>query len=391
MSAKTADRPLTVHYRAKLLPWSLVLAPYGEQCHRLRKIYHHILGQAGATIFRKWSEEETLFMLKTLAKSPDQAHFECDRHGFNITMRVIYGVRYGPEGDHKIRETFQLWEQMFCYFLPGSLIFDYFPSLLELAEWLQPWLFTFQGLKRRERGIHDEHLRIIERCGGLDGKFPEYGSTTFAAQLLKMTQGINLDDQAIIDVLSMLLGAGADTISGFLQQFFKAMAVNPEAVIRAQAEIDSVIGASRLPSWEDKSNLPYVRSLIKEVHRWAPFAAAGIPHSTTEEITYQNYVIPKGTVLLPNIPAMMRSDERYVQPDKFEPARFMDDDTDSATSAHSPDWPQRDHVHFGWGRRLCPGIYAADICIFLAVSRILWGFSIQPHPDYQVRMEDVSG
>ncbi|KAK6069366.1 cytochrome p450 [Seiridium cupressi] len=335
MSAKTADRPLTVHYRAKLLPWSLVLAPYGEQCHRLRKIYHHILGQAGATIFRKWSEEETLFMLKTLAKSPDQAHFECDRHGFNITMRVIYGVRYGPEGDHKIRETFQLWEQMFCSFRD-----------------------LLHGVINNEE---------------------------------QMTQGINLDDQAIIDVLSMLLGAGADTISGFLQQFFKAMAVNPEAVIRAQAEIDSVIGASRLPSWEDKSNLPYVRSLIKEVHRWAPFAAAGIPHSTTEEITYQNYVIPKGTVLLPNIPAMMRSDERYVQPDKFEPARFMDDDTDSATSAHSPDWPQRDHVHFGWGRRLCPGIYAADICIFLAVSRILWGFSIQPHPDYQVRMEDVSG
>lgn len=44
-----------------------------------------------------------------------------------------------------------------------------------------------------------------------------------------------LDDQALIDVLAMLLGAGSDTIGGVLQQFMKAVAVNPEAVAIAQA------------------------------------------------------------------------------------------------------------------------------------------------------------
>jgi hypothetical protein len=87
----------------------------------------------------------------------------------------------------------------------------------------------------------------------------------------------------------------------------------------------------------------------------------------------------------------MRNDKRYVKPDEFNGARFIDDELDSATSAHSMDWSQRDHVHFGWGRRLCPGVYAADICIFLAVSRVLWGFTIRPHPDHPFRMEDVSG
>ena len=46
---------------------------------------------------------------------------------------------------------------------------------------------------------------------------------------------MDLDEQAIIDVLSMLLGAGADTISAYMQQFLKAMALHPETVAKAQA------------------------------------------------------------------------------------------------------------------------------------------------------------
>jgi hypothetical protein len=117
----------------------------------------------------------------------------------------------------------------------------------------------------------------------------------------------------------------------------------------------------------------------------------GIPHSTIEEVVFKDYVIPKGTILLPNIPSMMRNPERYTNPNEFNPARFLNDESDSIASSHSQDWSQRDHVHFGWGRRLCPGAYVADICIFMAVSRILWGFRIQQDPTVPVDMEDLSG
>jgi hypothetical protein len=38
-----------------------------------------------------------------------------------------------------------------------------------------------------------------------------------------------------------------------------------EAQKKAQEELDRVIGRERLPTWGDEKNLPYVRSLIKEV------------------------------------------------------------------------------------------------------------------------------
>jgi hypothetical protein len=43
------------------------------------------------------------------------------------------------------------------------------------------------------------------------------------------------------------------------------MVLFPEAQKKAQEELDRVIGRHRLPTWEDEKDLPYVRSLIKEV------------------------------------------------------------------------------------------------------------------------------
>ena len=53
------------------------------------------------------------------------------------------------------------------------------------------------------------------------------------------------------------------------------MARHPEIVKRAQAEIDRVVGTDRLPSIEDRPNMPYLECIMKEVFRWHPPAPAG--------------------------------------------------------------------------------------------------------------------
>lgn len=129
--------------------------------------------------------------------------------------------------------------------------------MLQLPRWLQPWLLTFNALKRRERGMHVAHLNMIKNDASLHGTASAHGSDmAFATELLQvracsylrldeffgtipdpiqMKDASDLGEQAIIDVLSMLLGAGADTISAFMQQFFKAVALHPEVSQRAQA------------------------------------------------------------------------------------------------------------------------------------------------------------
>lgn len=46
------------------------------------------------------------------------------------------------------------------------------------------------------------------------------------------------------------------------------MVLYPEAMRKAQAEIDAVVGRSRLPNFSDRKDLPYVQAIIREVFRW---------------------------------------------------------------------------------------------------------------------------
>ena len=90
---------------------------------------------------------------------------------------------------------------------------------------------------------------------------------------------------------------GADTVSGsFVAQlpphgshglhlrlqtvaaitnFFLAMTCFPDIHMKAQAEIDAVIGQDRLPSIADKDRLPYLHAIMLEILRWMPVAPMG--------------------------------------------------------------------------------------------------------------------
>lgn len=57
--------------------------------------------------------------------------------------------------------------------------------------------------------------------------------------------------------------------------FFLAMTLHPTVAEKAQAELDSVVGNERLPSFGDRNELPYLNALVKEVFRWNTVAPLG--------------------------------------------------------------------------------------------------------------------
>ena len=60
-----------------------------------------------------------------------------------------------------------------------------------------------------------------------------------------------------------------------LRTFFLAMALYPEVQRAAHAEIDAVLGDSRLPDFCDQDKLPYIGAVLKEVFRWYPISPLG--------------------------------------------------------------------------------------------------------------------
>jgi cytochrome P450 len=78
------------------------------------------------------------------------------------------------------------------------------------------------------------------------------------------------------------------------------MALYPEVQKRAQEHIEQ-FAPNRLPTHDDYNSLPYIKSLLKELTRWAPVAPLGLPHRVIQDDVYEHYFIPKGATIIGNI------------------------------------------------------------------------------------------
>ena len=60
-----------------------------------------------------------------------------------------------------------------------------------------------------------------------------------------------------------------------IMSFLVAALLRPEIQTMAQKELDAVTRRERLPTFEDRSRLPFVDAICKEVTRWRPVAPLG--------------------------------------------------------------------------------------------------------------------
>ena len=122
------------------------------------------------------------------------------------------------------------------------------------------------------------------------------------------------------NVFALMFSAGADTVCilvpphtipltsqilrqtfSTLQGAFLALSLHPTAVKAAQAELDAVVGAHRMPRFDDEDALVYVRAMVMEALRWHNVLPLGVYHATTADDELRGWFIPKGTVIIANV------------------------------------------------------------------------------------------
>jgi len=120
--------------------------------------------------------------------------------------------------------------------------------------------------------------------------------------------------------------------------------------------------------------------VVKETLRWMPTVIMGVPHAVTKDDEYNGWKIPKGATIINNVWGIHMDPNRSPEPRRFNPDRFIGDQTTLYESANGEPL-KRDNFNFGAGRRLCQGVHIAERSLYLGMSRILWGFHLNKSLD----------
>ncbi|KAL5635220.1 hypothetical protein ACGC1H_003047 [Rhizoctonia solani] len=372
-SAKYSDRTTaTIVEDPSLLNWSgnASLIVYGDRWRRYRRLMNPMLTRQSAATYHQSQEHATTKLLQRLWKGYRDIKTSHDLEtelGLSISatmFRTLYGYEVASSNDPLVTRT----QKLFSYLTYALISSNYLVNLIPALRYVPAW-FPGAGWKQEVLKWRKEKDSLIDELYniGLENKKKNENVNIMVADLLRKALELGLTKKEAAEDAKQatitLIGGSIETTVNTLMMFLLAMVLYPEEQKKAQAELDSVIGNGRLPTFEDQANLGCIERIIQELLRWYPVAPLGIPHTCFEDDSYKGYHIPKGAIVVSNIWAITRDETIYKNPEVFDPDRFLD-----------PCLPPS--PVFGWGRRRCPGSHIAQASLFISIASMLMTFNI---------------
>ncbi|OSX58605.1 hypothetical protein POSPLADRAFT_1060503 [Postia placenta MAD-698-R-SB12] len=379
-SAKYSDRPYSVVANELVFPLrrpTLGFMPYDERFRRLRKWFQDALEtKASLQQYHHIQRREVGRLLSDLVHTPKEFFSHIRRYNGALMLEIAYGHPVASAEDEYMAFADRSVAAVTDIGSVASTLVDFVPILKYIPTWMPGAGFKRQAL--RVKDMWAEMTRIpyqrVRDDMALGKAKPSF--TTFMIQEVSRDGHLTDDNEYdISNAASQMYGAGVETTLHTLLALLLALTIYPNVVDKAQAEIDRVIGTSRLPELADRDSLPYLGCIVQEVLRWYPAGPLGMPHALREDDSYNGYRLPRGSMIVANIWAMTRDPALYPDPEVFRPERFEEMDAETA-GARDP----RKYT-FGFGRRICPGRYLADSSIWLVTASILATMNIRRECD----------
>ncbi|KAK4060812.1 uncharacterized protein Triagg1_10582 [Trichoderma aggressivum f. europaeum] len=343
---------------------------YTDLFRQHRKFLHHQFGTTAlVSRFNGVQEIESKRFLMRIFKDPENLFQHIKTEAAATILKIVYGYNVEPFGaDPLVRIINDVMENASRAMLPFKKPVEIFPALKRLPDWMPG-----AGFKRVAR----EWLALTDASAYIPynhvGKQMENGTyqPSYVSELIQThSKGKNMEPEedtkeAIVRTAQMLFTGGADTTVAAIMAFVLAMIHHPEVQEKAQEELDRVVGTDRLPTYEDRPNLPYISAFMKEMLRWFTVAPVNTAHKNDEEIIFRGYRIPKASYTVASNWWFLHDPKTYVNPMAFDPDRYL-------APRNEPDPTGM----FGYGRRICPGRFFAQENLFITVSQTLAVFKI---------------
>ncbi|KAK5634643.1 hypothetical protein RRF57_010356 [Xylaria bambusicola] len=366
-SVKYSSRPHLVFAEANGWSQSVSLMKYDKAYRQRRKITHTLVGtKMNVAPYLPLQDVEVHRLLFRILQEPERFLEHIKTEAAAIILKLVYGYTVEPHNPDPLAD---LIDEAMGHFsatvAPGAWLVDSIPALKYIPEWM-----LGGGWKRIARDWHSVLRETVEKP--LQFALQHITSGDQKRSFIKdfydeKGASITPRDQEDLKWTALTLyGGGADTTVNTVSAFFLAMIMFPDVQQKAQDEIDRVVGTHRLPTFDDRENLPYVEALLTEAWRWHTVGPLGVPHASSAEDIVNGYRIPKGSVIVSNIWWFTHDPSVYTDPFVFNPERFI--------GPNPP--PDPVDYTFGYGRRICPGRFIADSSVWLTIVRSLAVFNI---------------
>ncbi|GJE96464.1 cytochrome P450 [Phanerochaete sordida] len=355
------------------------LTPYGELWRLRRRMFHQHFKPQVLPAYHGKLMKGARSLTQMLLESPDGFLKHFRRVPGTTVLDVVYAMDLDPR-DNATMEPIEKAVKTFADLADaGAFLVDLIPILKYLPSWLPGVGFKRQGAVwgRWVSRMHEDPYQEV-KSDVMSGKSRPCVASDLIREFEDRLNDNSVEDSTVEEDIICVTGTaytGSDTTTFALANFVLAMLLFPEVQQRAQEELDRVVGRDRLPDIADQDSLPYTASIVKELLRWRPIGPVAVPHRSTADDWYEGYFIPEGSLVIGNVWAILHDEERYPDPEAFKPERFL-----TAEGTLDPSVPDPSQA-FGFGRRICPGRYFAQIALFLYISHMLAAFSIEKPVD----------
>ncbi|KAJ7784872.1 cytochrome P450 [Mycena maculata] len=331
-----------------------------------RKLAAIALGPVGAKQYIPLQERLVALFLSELEERPGDFMGLCELAAARLILEITYGISIENMENPYIKEAEDIFELVRRGVQPGAYLVDFIPWLKHVPAWVP---FSSQATAARGRAQVEAFVNRPFESVKTQMAANTARPSLVASLLSDRSDVEGLDFEEILKwAASTMYDAGGESTAITLKSFIMAMALHPEAQTMAQQELDTLLNGSRLPTLDDRASLPYVNVCIKEIYRWHVAIPLGLPRRAEKDDIYNGYLIPRGSIILPNIRGIAEEGDHLT---RFTPEIHLNKYADGSSDAPDP----LSYV-FGFGRRACPGKLLAENSLFIFIASILTVFRI---------------
>ncbi|KAK7448456.1 cytochrome p450 [Stygiomarasmius scandens] len=274
----TSSRPSTSGLD-QIAQWErfLGMTSYGDEWRKNRKLFHQNFRAEAAVQFRPIQKLEVEKFILGLVSSQLPLRDQIETLSQKIMFNAVYGLDISSNKDDLPHHARELLENIESVLIPGWDAFKYLPCIDLLPSWLPggKWRVSYQVFQQEFKKLCEGPWALM--MNSINSK-EDHSDIALIPRLISMLESdaSGTEIERLKNMGGQAVGAAADTTMSAISTFWLAMSLYPDVQKKAHKELDNVLGPGKLPDFNDRSSLPYIEAIYREVMRWHPAIPMGV-------------------------------------------------------------------------------------------------------------------